>query len=286
MGEKRYIRHKVEAKNPPLIDHTKEFAMPESPTILDTPNRRILVHEHFNSVTFEEDRVAGVLGEGQKLPIVWEITLPELLEEASMSTDWEAVVDGWRGNQKVGQIKLAYTNNYNSFTMTFVAKSDFTSVHVLSLISATWVVVIRTATEYRVVLIDSTTHQVLGGDTERLDVLIFPFREVKGEMEGIRDGLEALKDGPQVVFQESSSAKERCQKNRKAGLVGVVGTAVLAGLSVTGVGLAAVASFAIIGAMGGAAAALVDNNARTCMEEAEGDGGEDVQEEEVEPEDD
>ena len=80
-----------------------------SPAILDAPNRRILVHEHFNSVTFEEDQV--VLGDGQEPPIVWEITLPELIDLASKSTNCTAVVDGWRGNQKIGQIKLEYTEN-------------------------------------------------------------------------------------------------------------------------------------------------------------------------------
>lgn len=228
-----------------------------------------------------------MLGEGQEPAIVREITLPELLELASMSTNCTAVIDGWRGNQKVGQIKLEYTEDYNSFTMTFVAKSDFTSLHVLSLISDTWVVVIRSATDYRVVLIDSTTHQVIGGDPEeRLDVVIFPARQVQSGLEGIRDGLDALKDGPQVVFSdESADAKRRCQNNRRAGWVKAIGTAV--GLVVTvgtgGSALVAIAAFAAAGAVGGAMAAETDNDATKCMKKAEAEAEE---EEEVEEEED
>ena len=75
--------------------------------------------------------------------------------------------------------------------MTFVAQSDFTSLRVLSLSTPTAAVVIRTATEHRVVLIDRATNTVIGGDDDPndLDVLIFPAKQVMSGLEEIQDGL-------------------------------------------------------------------------------------------------
>jgi len=240
---------------------------PRPPVILSAPNRNFRVRGHFNSATFEDDQVR--LGEGQELPLVWEITLPELVELASLSTNCSAVIDGWRGNQKVAQIKLAYADDYDSFEMTFIAQSDFTSLRVLSLSTPTAAVVIRSATERRVVLIDRATNRVLGGDDglNDLDVVIFPYRQVRSGMEGIRDGLEALADGPGLVFRETV---EDCKTERKIGWVMVVAGTVLAGLSfpVAAPAAAVVAGAVAIGALGGAGAAKVDHDARECTEKA------------------
>lgn len=246
------------------------------PVILSVASRSFRVHEHLNSTSFatSPDDDAVVIGQGQQPALLWEITLPELTELASKSTDHRAVINAWRGGEKVGQIEFEYSHNFDGFTMTFVSKGDFTSIHVLSLSTPTTVVVIRSAMERRVVLIDSQTHAFIGGDIgpNDLNVVTFPAQNVRTGMQLIRDGVNALANGPRVVFSDSSvRAKQRCQNNRKAGWVGAIALAVAGALAVPsgGSSLVVVGGFLAAGAAGGAAAAVVENTSQQCMEDAE-----------------
>jgi hypothetical protein len=217
----------------------------------------------------EED--AGVLQPDRQPPLMWEITLPELLELASQSTDYTAVVNAWRAGEKVGQLIFTYANDFDSLTMTFVAGGGFTSLHVLTLSAPTWAVVIRSADESRVLLIDSQTHEVLGGDpTEDLDVLVFPAFQVQHGLQSIRTAVDALADAPGVAYG-GTAAGTRCKNNRKAGWTAAIAVAVGAALAVPtgGSSAVAVAGFLAAGAAGGAGAAIVDNQYGTCMDEAE-----------------
>jgi hypothetical protein len=246
---------------------------PLAPELLATSSSELRVHEHLLSVAVtHRDEDAGMLGPGQEPALWWEITLPELLELASQSTDYTAVVNAWRGGEKVGQIIFRYAGDFDSFTMTFVASNDFVSLHVLSLSAPTWAVVISSADMTRVILIDSQTHEVLGGDaeTDDLDVLIFPAQQVLTGLQAIRGDLEALVNGPQVAFGAATD-RARCKNNRKAGWVAAIALSLTVALAVPtgGSSVAAFALFGAAGAAGGAAAAATDNAYGTCMDEAE-----------------
>jgi len=238
------------------------------PTVIQGDFGVVVAHPHFSSISFAPVN-AGVLG-SQESSITWEMTLPQLISEASQSADHVATVNAWRAGIKLGEMEFRWDLNFSSFTVTFRTASDFTAIHVLTLIYPTTAVVVTTSTSRKVLIVNTITGTVTGDDSQTPDnVLIFPAQQVGGAFEAIRPQVQALIDGPAVLF--SDETEQQCRNDRNADMTIAIGGAVLATLAVIAapVSLAvAVGTVLTAGAVGGAAAAKAENTYQRCAGDA------------------